>query len=84
MGRIVVTEFVSLDGVVEDPGGSEDFKYGGWSFEFDRPQIDEDCDAVPDGPRVGEPEPLAVAGRVVEALARAEDAPRNAEAASRC
>jgi dihydrofolate reductase len=36
MGRIVVTEFVSLDGIVEDPGGSEDFKYGGWSFEFDR------------------------------------------------
>jgi dihydrofolate reductase len=36
MGRIVVSEFVSLDGVVEDPGGSEDFKYGGWSFEFDR------------------------------------------------
>jgi dihydrofolate reductase len=36
MGRIVVTEFVSLDGVVEDPGGSEDFKYGGWSFEFPR------------------------------------------------
>jgi dihydrofolate reductase len=36
MGRIVVTEFISLDGVVEDPGGSEDFKYGGWSFEFSR------------------------------------------------
>src|SRR5437764_2756456 len=36
MGRIVVTEFISLDGVVEDPGGSEDFKYGGWTFEFDR------------------------------------------------
>ena len=36
MGRIVVTEFVSLDGVVEDPGGSEDFEYGGWSFEYDR------------------------------------------------
>ena len=36
MGRIVVTEFVSLDGVIEDPGGSEDFKYGGWSFEFER------------------------------------------------
>ncbi len=32
MGRIVVTEFISLDGVVEDPGGSENFKYGGWSF----------------------------------------------------
>jgi dihydrofolate reductase len=36
MARIVVTEFVSLDGVVEDPGGSENFKYGGWSFEFNR------------------------------------------------
>jgi len=36
MGRIVVTEFISLDGVVEDPGGAEDFKYGGWSFEFSR------------------------------------------------
>jgi dihydrofolate reductase len=36
MGKIAVTEFISLDGVVEDPGGSEDFKYGGWSFEFSR------------------------------------------------
>jgi dihydrofolate reductase len=36
MGRIVVTEFISLDGVVEDPGGSENFKHGGWSFEIPR------------------------------------------------
>jgi len=36
VGRIVVTEFVSLDGVMEDPGGAEDFRYGGWSFEFER------------------------------------------------
>src|SRR5215213_1577952 len=36
MGNIAVTEFISIDGVVEDPGGSEDFKYGGWSFEFSR------------------------------------------------
>jgi len=36
MGRIVVTEFVSLDGVMEDPGGSENFKHGGWSFAFSR------------------------------------------------
>ncbi len=36
MGRIVVTEFVSLDGVMEDPGGSEDFKHGAWTFAFDR------------------------------------------------
>lgn len=36
MGRIVVTEFVSLDGVIEAPGGGEDFKHGGWTFEIDR------------------------------------------------
>ncbi len=35
MGTLVVTEFVSLDGVMESPGG-EDFKYPGWSFDFDR------------------------------------------------
>src|SRR3954466_508903 len=36
MGKIVITEFISLDGVVEDPGGAEDFKYGGWTFEIER------------------------------------------------
>jgi dihydrofolate reductase len=36
VGRIVVTEFVSLDGVMEDPGGSENFKHSGWTFEFER------------------------------------------------
>jgi dihydrofolate reductase len=36
VGRVVVTEFVSLDGVIEDPGGSENWKYGGWSFQFSR------------------------------------------------
>ena len=35
MARIVVTEFVSLDGVMEAPGG-EEFRHPGWSFEFDR------------------------------------------------
>jgi dihydrofolate reductase len=35
MGKLVVTEFVSLDGVAQAPGG-EEFKYPGWSFEFDR------------------------------------------------
>ncbi len=36
MGRIVVTEFVSLDGVMEDPGGGEGSKLGPWTFQFDR------------------------------------------------
>jgi dihydrofolate reductase len=36
MGRVVVTEFVSLDGVMEAPGGGEDFRHGGWSFEVSR------------------------------------------------
>jgi dihydrofolate reductase len=36
MGRIVVTEYVSLDGVMEAPGGSEEFKHAGWTFEIER------------------------------------------------
>src|SRR3954454_9056161 len=36
MGKLVVTEFVTVDGVFEDPGGSEDFERGGGAFEFER------------------------------------------------
>jgi dihydrofolate reductase len=36
MGKVVVSQFISLDGVVEDPGGSEEFDRGGWAFKFDR------------------------------------------------
>ena len=36
MRRIVVSEFVTLDGVMEDPGGAEDFDRGGWAFKFER------------------------------------------------
>jgi dihydrofolate reductase len=36
MGKIVATEYVSLDGVVEAPGGGEEFKHAGWTFEIDR------------------------------------------------
>jgi dihydrofolate reductase len=36
VSKLVVSEFITLDGVVEDPGGAEDFKYGGWSFEIAR------------------------------------------------
>jgi dihydrofolate reductase len=36
MGRIVVTEFISVDGVIESPGPVEGYKHAGWTFEFDR------------------------------------------------
>src|SRR2546425_12038069 len=36
MGKLVVTEFVSVDGVFEDPGGAEGYEHGGWAFEYDR------------------------------------------------
>jgi len=36
MAKIMITEFVSLDGVMEDPGGAEGYKYGGWTFEIDQ------------------------------------------------
>jgi len=36
MGKVVVSEFVTLDGVMEDPGGAESFEHGGWSFQFER------------------------------------------------
>jgi dihydrofolate reductase len=38
MGRIVVSEFVSVDGVMEDPGGSEGTRHAGWTFRFERGQ----------------------------------------------
>jgi dihydrofolate reductase len=40
MARIVITEFVSLDGVMEDPGGAEGYKHGGWTFEIERGEGD--------------------------------------------
>jgi hypothetical protein len=33
MGKLVVTEFVSVDGVFEDPGGAETYEHGGWTFD---------------------------------------------------
>jgi dihydrofolate reductase len=36
MGKVVVSQFVTVDGVVEDPGGAEGFDRGGWAFQFDR------------------------------------------------
>jgi dihydrofolate reductase len=34
MGKVVVSEFITLDGVIEDPGGAEGTEFGGWSFRF--------------------------------------------------
>src|SRR5438309_9448180 len=35
MGKLVVSEFITLDGVIEDPGGAETFDRGGWAFQFE-------------------------------------------------
>src|SRR5438270_10134584 len=40
MGRIVVSDNVTLDGVVQDPAGDEGFRVGGWiGLIKDRPEI---------------------------------------------
>ncbi len=36
MGRIVVTEFISLDGVIDSPGGGDDYEHAGWTFEYEQ------------------------------------------------
>ncbi len=37
MRKVMVSSFVTLDGVMEDPGGAQGFKHGGWSFHFGSP-----------------------------------------------
>jgi dihydrofolate reductase len=39
MAKIVVSQFITVDGVVEDPGGSENHERGGWAFQFDRGDV---------------------------------------------
>src|SRR3974377_1424689 len=41
MGKLVVTEFISLDGIIEDPGGAEGTEHGGWSFRHPTPDGDQ-------------------------------------------
>jgi dihydrofolate reductase len=36
MGKLVISQFITLDGVAEDPGGAENFERGGWAFQFER------------------------------------------------
>jgi dihydrofolate reductase len=39
MRKIIVTEFITLDGVVEAPGGNETpHPHGGWMFKYDHPE----------------------------------------------
>jgi dihydrofolate reductase len=37
MGKLIVTEFISLDGIIEDPGGAEGYAHGGWTFKSPAP-----------------------------------------------
>jgi dihydrofolate reductase len=46
MGTVVISEFVSLDGVVEDPAGIEGFKHGGWTFEIDHGESEDGAVAL--------------------------------------
>jgi dihydrofolate reductase len=40
MRRIIVTEFITLDGVVEAPGGNEtDHPHGGWQALYSSPEV---------------------------------------------
>jgi hypothetical protein len=34
MRKVVISEYVSLDGVMEDPGGAEAFEHGGWTVPY--------------------------------------------------
>ena len=47
MAKLVVSQFMTLDGVVEDPGGAEDFERGGWAFNFDRGAEGDKFNAMP-------------------------------------
>lgn len=38
MGKLVVSEFLTVDGTMEDPGGAEGSQFGGWAFKVNRGQ----------------------------------------------
>ena len=39
MAKIIIAQFVTLDGVVEDPDGSEGTEFGGWAFRHGREAV---------------------------------------------
>jgi dihydrofolate reductase len=67
MGSIVVTEFLSLDGVMEAPGGDDNFERGAWTFEFDR---GDEGNAFKTG-ETTEADAMLLGRRTYEAFARA-------------
>ena len=60
MGRIVATEYVSLDGVIQAPGGGEEFRHAGWTFDIERGEagtkfkLDETLELGGVAPRAGD------------------------------
>lgn len=67
MRRIIVAEFMSLDGVVEAPGGEDDYRHTGWTFDIDMdPQVYETKTA-----ELSEAEGLLLGRRTWEAFAGA-------------
>lgn len=36
MSKVVVSEFITLDGVIDSPGGEPEFERSGWAFQFER------------------------------------------------
>src|SRR4051794_27725270 len=48
MARIIVAQFITLDGVVEDPDGSAGTSFGGWAFRYGREAVA--CDKFGYGP----------------------------------
>src|ERR1700712_5455516 len=56
MKKLIVSEFITIDGVMEDPGGAEGKSYGGWSLKFFSPESAQykaeelfSCDTMPLG-----------------------------------
>ena len=47
MGKVIVSQFVTVDGVVEDPGGSESSPHGGWAFKYERGEEGDKFNGMP-------------------------------------
>jgi hypothetical protein len=59
MSRVIVIEFMSLDGVMQDPDGNEGTPHGGWAFRFPAANPRKQTHAGWAGPQTGPPGPIA-------------------------